>query len=231
MKIKTHIDQIKKVNCYITINDTNINNLSVMKALGVYLDENLTWEHHVKNLSKSCDKISMGFNILKKYFTLSELITLVTSLFYSKMYYASEVWLSTNLTIQSQKLLMSMSSKILKTISGIKCNQEDGISYVDLHRKLNRATPLMMSSYIQLTCLHRILTTSTPNNVFLDLIAHHYDATRHYKPTFIKDNRSRAGMNVFRNRIQKATNQIQEDMTLLTFNQLKVLAKREFLTF
>jgi len=221
----------KTINCTIRINNIEITNKPSMKALGLTLDAHLNWEDHILKQSKQCDKITMGFNLLKKHFNRDELLTLVTSLFYSKLYYASEVWLSSNLSMRSQKLLLTTSSRVLKTISGIKCNHEDKISYYELHKRLNRATPQMMTLYVQATCLHRVLTNNVPNNVFLDLLYHHYEARRHYKPTFSKTNKTRVGCNIFRNRIQKSTNQLSTDLTVLSYNQLKVIAKRDFLKF
>jgi len=62
----------KRVNCYITINETRVDNKQTLKALGIHLDSNLTWEYQIQQMSKTCDKLNMGFNILKKHFTINE---------------------------------------------------------------------------------------------------------------------------------------------------------------
>jgi len=221
----------KKSKCHIDVNGTRVENKSALKALGIYLDENLNFERHVQYISNSCQKINMGFNILKKHFNLNELLHLVTSLYFSKMYYASEVWLSHNLTVKLQKTLLSVSARVLKTISGIRCDQNDRISFIELHKQFNRATPVMMTSYVQATCLHRVLNSEVPQNIFMDLLVNHVDARRHYKPTFIKSNKSRVGENILRNRIQKMTNKLSMDITTLTYNQLKIQAKKDFLSY
>jgi len=147
------------------------------------------------------------------------------------MYYAAEIWLQPKLSVKLQRSLLSSSSKVLKTITGIKCNDMDGVSFYDLHKMTGRATPNMMLHYIQATCLHRIMTSQIPNSMYEDLLLHHIEPRRHYKPTFVKSNKTRAGENIFRNRIQKTCSTITKDMTLLSYNNLKIVAKRDFLSF
>jgi len=221
----------QKVTCEITVGTTRINSQMYMKALGVFIDVNLKWENHINYVSKQCDKINMGFRILKKYFNQNELLQLATSLYYSKLYYASEVWLWPNMPTGLLKILTSTSSKILKTITGIKCDQTDHISFYELHKRTNRATPKMMSLYTQATAMHRIISNQTPMVIFTDLALHHVDSTRHYKPTFVKSSWNRSGDNIFRNRVQKMCNELQTDMTTLSYERLKIVAKRNFLRF
>jgi len=221
----------KRITKSIEINNVQITSKNTMKALGITLDTNLNWETHVNQIARTCDCSNMGFRILKRYFNREELLKLATSLYYSKMYYAAEVWLLPSLNIKLQKTLLTCSSKILKTITGIRCDENDKISYLELHKQTNRATPSMMTSYIQATCLHRIMSTHTPEVVYLDLLANHIETRRHYKPGFAKTNWHRVGENILHNRVQKMTDKITLGMTLLSYDQLKMHAKREFLSF
>jgi len=213
------------------INDITIKSKHTMKALGVTLDQNLNWEQHISNVSKQCSISNMGFRVLRKYFNQQELLQLATSLYYSKMYYAAEVWLQPKLTVKLQRSLLSSSAKILKTITGAKCNEEDRISFYEIHKRTRRATPNMMLHYLQATCLHRIMSTQTPETIYEDLLSSHVEPRRHYKPNFIKSNKTIVGENIFKNRIQKTCSQISKDMTVLSYNALKILAKKDFLNF
>jgi len=221
----------RKVTCQIQINDVIIKNTPTLKTLGITFDENLTWDHQIQQISKSCSKLNSGFQILKKFFTRTELLTLATSLYYSKMYYAAETWLSHGLSVRNQNALMSISAKVLKTVTGIKCNQDDGISFLELHKKTNRATPKMMTSYVQATCLHRIINNEVPSAIYLDLLTHHQELRRHYKPTFVKTNKTKIGENILRNRVQKTKNSLSGDWSVLSYDRMKIKAKRDFLTF
>jgi len=87
----------------ITINQTTIFDRGKIVVLGVILDQTLSWEDHIANLFKSLSKINSAFCIFKKYFTTQELISLATSLYYSKMYYCSSIWLTESLSAKSKK--------------------------------------------------------------------------------------------------------------------------------
>jgi len=219
----------KKVQPTIQIGEERILAKTNMKALGITLDCNLNWECHINNVTKACYKTNMGFKIFKKYFTKEELLKLATSFYYSKLYYAAVVWQLPTLSTKLQKTLLSLSSLVLKTITGHRCNQEDKISFMKLHRITNRATPTMMAKYIQVTNLHRIMANKVPENVYLDLLVHHVENRRHYKPSFMLTNSTRVGRNIFRNRIRRSCDEISGDMTILSFNQLKIQAKKDFL--
>jgi len=111
--------------CTIDLNGTIIQSKTSMKALRIILDTNLKWEEHVAHASKQCDRMNMGFCLLKKFFNKTELLQLATSMYYSKLYYASEVWLWPNCPTKILKTLRATSAKILKTITGLKCDQND----------------------------------------------------------------------------------------------------------
>jgi len=128
--------------------------------------------------------------------------------------------------------------KILGVTFDFNLNWEEHISKVtklctkmNMGFRLNRATPIMITRYVQAMTLLRILTSQVPKNVYLDLLQHHVDTRRYYKPSFITNNSSRVGLIIFRNRIQKMCNQISKDIILLLFNQLKICAKTDFLIF
>ena len=63
-----------------------------IKYLGVNLDENLDWNHHVDVISK---KVSRGIGVMyriRRYVDLSVLKSIYYSLIYSHLLYAIEVW-------------------------------------------------------------------------------------------------------------------------------------------
>jgi len=213
------------------LNDVIVKSTNNIKALGITLDSNLNWELHISNVSKSLNKLNMGFRSMKKYLNQEELLKLATSFYYSKMYYAACVWLIPTLTTKLWRVLMTSSSSVLKSITGIRCDENDRISYLELHKITKRATPIMMMKYVQATTLHRISSSGIPNNVYVDLITHHIENRRHYRPNFIKSNLTRAGGNIFRNRIQHMCNELSSDLTEQSYDQLKITAKRDFLTF
>ena len=76
----------------IKINQIPVKQVSTTKSLGVYINENLTWERHITELSK---KIAFGISAIKRirYFVPRQtLITIYISMVQSHFYYCSVVW-------------------------------------------------------------------------------------------------------------------------------------------
>jgi hypothetical protein len=77
---------------------------------------------------------------VRGYFSKDELLRLCTSLYFSKLYYASEVWLIPNLKESLFKKLYSQSGKCLKIVDLTKSYRELNLSY-------QRATPKIFAWY------------------------------------------------------------------------------------
>ncbi len=76
--------------------------------------------------------------MIRKYFKTFEIIQLLTSNFYSKLYYGSEIWHLPTLNLHCKKLLLSASANALKLCNAI---YDPNISYVDLHNLHKQALP------------------------------------------------------------------------------------------
>ena len=74
------------------INNKNIKQENFVKYLGIIIDSNLNWYHHVHELSKKV-KRSMGiFSKIRHYINLSTLKQLYYSLIYSHLSYGIIIW-------------------------------------------------------------------------------------------------------------------------------------------
>jgi len=103
-----------KVKAQITVNGKTIKSKESIKILGVQFDSKLEWSKHIEGMSRSLKSVSYGISKLRNYFTQPELLGLVTTLGYSKMYYGSPVWLSRGLHDINQKKLMRTSAALIK---------------------------------------------------------------------------------------------------------------------
>ena len=89
------------------INQVPIKQVSTVTSLGVHIDENLTWECHVNELSKKrSKKIDSGISALKRIrhtVPCNTLLTICNSLVQPHLDYCSSVWGSCSKSL-SQKL-------------------------------------------------------------------------------------------------------------------------------
>jgi hypothetical protein len=117
-----------------------------MNVLGLTFNSKLNWGPQVSCAIKGANNSLQPIKMIRKYFKTSEIIQLLTSNFYSKLYYGSEIWNLPTLNSNCKKLLLSASADALKL-----CNAfyNPSILYVDLHKLHRRALPNNFCTYIQ----------------------------------------------------------------------------------
>ena len=131
-----------------------------MNVLGVCFDSKLTWSTHIANT------INKAIKLIKKYFTNNEILQLLTSNFYSILYYNSEIWHLPSLPPQSKQLLLSASAKALK-IS--QTNPDTMQSYANVHKECKRAQPNEILEYKHSILLHKIYNNHVPLRKWIEL--------------------------------------------------------------
>ena len=112
----------------VVINVINVNS-------AIIFDSKLTWATHVpKRISKSY-KALHEIKMIEKYFHQSEILSLLTSNFFSILYFISEVWHIPNLNQNLNQFLLSASTNALK-ISPRNPNCYE--SFTDIHKSCIR---------------------------------------------------------------------------------------------
>ena len=84
-------------------------------VLGVTFDLKLNWTTHIHKTVAKCAKSLNALKIKRKYFTTKEFLMLLTSNYYSILYYNSEIWMIHSLSVANKKLLFSTSANALKS--------------------------------------------------------------------------------------------------------------------
>ena len=136
----------------ITLNNAKIKSSFEMNVLGVLFDSKLTWANHVSKQINKANKALHAIKLIKKYFNPSEILTLLTSNFYSVLYYNSEVWHLPTLKPQIKQLILSASANALK------CSQrkpDPMQSFLNIHLEAKRATPEKFMIYKHAILLHK----------------------------------------------------------------------------
>jgi hypothetical protein len=76
-----------------------------MKVLGLVFYTKLTWYPQVMTAIEKANKIKQGLGLIGRYFTKEEMVKISTSLFYSRLYYGTKVWLHSGLSAVLRKKL------------------------------------------------------------------------------------------------------------------------------
>ena len=124
-----------EINGSLILSKLNIN------VLGVIFDSKLQWGPQVESAIKKSNKAKHAIMLIRKYFNKTELSTLLTSNYYSILYYNCDVWLIPSLKPQLKQLLLSASAKALNICTP---NYNNVMSYDQIHAMNNRATPKQM---------------------------------------------------------------------------------------
>ena len=136
----------------LTINGSEIKSTPLIKVPGVYFDSKLNWQKHIEMaISKSCKALQV-IKLIKKHFSKKELMTLVTSKYYSILFYNSSIWLIPGLTCQSKLAILNASAALLKFC----CAQYHNLmSYERLHEITGRPLPNAICKCNQALLLHK----------------------------------------------------------------------------
>ena len=124
----------------ITVGNVCVESSHQLSCLGIIMDNRLSWDKQVDKAITESRKALQAVRVVRRFFNREETVKLVTSLVYSRLYYASEVWLLPTLKEGLFKKLYSQSGKILKVV-------DKELSYTQLHKTLSRATPQIYSLY------------------------------------------------------------------------------------
>ena len=210
----------------IMVNNSKITSKNNMNVLGVIFDSNLNWNDQVANAISKSNKALHCIKLIKYYFTSMELQQLITSNYYSILYYNSEIWNIPNLKNELKRRLVSASANALKICTP---SYHDRMSYVELHKINNRATPNEFCNYKHALLLHKLIHTEIPSSDWIDMNFQQNFNNRSTKINFFKNNRFKVGENLMCNRFNILNGKIDYDMINLSDDSYKIKCKSLFL--
>ena len=143
--------------------------------------------------------------MIKKYFKPNEILTLLTSNFYSILYYNSEVWHIPNLKPEIKQHLLSASANALK-LAQLQPDRME--SFLNIHSIAERATPEKILLYKHAILLHKLYNLQTPPMEWVDIHFKQTFNSRQSKFNIIKSNNFKVGNNILSNRLSVLNNKI-----------------------
>jgi exonuclease III len=201
----------------IKINDIEVKSKHSMCVLGVHFDNRLTWEIHVDAAIMKSRKSLHALKTLRCYFTEIEMIKLITANVFSKLYYASMVWLLPNLKENLFKKLFSHSGQVLKIV-------DKNLSHIALHKKFCRSTPKIFSIYQTSMNLFHAIKTAPQEIQSVTL-----NDRRNVRLSFVKENKYKVGLNLVKNRLHSITNVVDKKWMDLSLESYKLECKKRII--
>lgn len=211
------------------VKSESIKNKSTLNVLGITFDSNLKWTEQINKVIANAKKDCYRLRKLKRFFNTEEILGLLTTFVYSKMFYGSTIWLNPYINKSDRKRLMSISTYVIKNAFNLK--DWYLISNKDIHELANRATPNMMSNYSSAVAFRSIMLNNVPQEIAKNIAASTITNVRSEK-FYIQDRSiKRVGLNAFENRLKFVTNKLPLNWSSLSETSFKKLCKTIFLSY
>ena len=212
----------------IVFNGSIIRSKTSINVLGVIFDQKLQWSDQIANCVTKSSKSLVAIKMLKFFFNTTELLTFVTSNYYSVLYYNSEIWhlpsLRSNL---KQKLLSSSSGAIRACVKYCTRN----ISFENLHAMYHRATPEKILLYKSAISLYKLYNYEDLSIEWVSLNVNQILTSRQTKFVISKAHTKKVGINALANRLYILNNKIPLNWLNFSYVTFKLYCKKEFLLF
>ena len=199
-----------------------------INVLGVTFDSKMQWSNHVSKVIVKANKALNAIKLIRKFFNKKELLQLLTSNFFSVLYYSSEVWHLGTLKSTIKRQLFCASSKALRVALHYP---DQSISYMELHKISNRATPLMFAKFKLALLLYKTFNEAIPINEWVTLNFNQINTSRQLTFKCEASNKYVVGKNVPSNRFSELNGMIPLDWLNKSVVSFKILCKQKFLTY
>ena len=199
---------------------------ALINVLGVVFDSKMQWSNQVSQAINNSKRALHGIRLIKKFLTKSETKMLLTSNFYSILYYNCEIWLSQELNARNKQQILSASSNALRILN----NMSDlRISFIQLHKQENRAIPMDFAKYKLSIQLHKIYNENGATNDWQDMNFQQNFNGRNENFNIIDNSNVKVGRNIICNRLKCLNNRVKLDWLNLSLTVFKLKAKSIFL--
>ena len=210
----------------LSIDNSLITSKNEINVLGITFDSKLQWSSQVSRAIRGANNALQAIKLIRKFFTTPEIVQLLTSNFYSRFYYGSEIWHIPTLNRNCKKMLLSASANALKL-----CNvfYDPSVSYIDLHTLHKRALPSKFCLYRHCLLLHKVFNDSIPKRDWIDLNFQMINTSRQI--SFEVQNHSvyKVGNNILSNRLVCINKKVPLNLLNLDIGPFKVTCKNMLL--
>ena len=152
---------------------------------------------------------------------------LLTSNYYSVLYYNSEVWHKPSLHTSFKRQLLSASAAALKIMEQSQDNQ---IAFEQLHLLNARATPIKLMTYKLSLQLYKSYNDNQHNEIWISLNFQQMFNNRTDTILIADESKNRIGKNIIINRLSVLNGKVKLDWMNLSYNAYKLKCKNFFLS-
>ena len=200
---------------------------NTMNVLGMTFDSTMKWKEQVSRAVSEANSSLYAIRVIKKYFNPDEIKNLLTAIFYSRLYYGSEVWHIPGLELaQCKSLKFASANAIRNCLPGYTIMN----THTEIHNLAKRALPAKMCMYKHAIMMYKLMKCELCEDEFLQLNFQLNHNARLPRMNFLKRQRFDVGKNVLLNRMSCLNNMIEKSWLDLGLNSYKLKCKGLFLS-
>jgi len=213
----------------IRVNGTVCKFSNNIKALGIYLDKDLSWDKQAEFVINKGKSLLSHFKFLRKYFNEQQYLKIVSGNYYGAVFYACTVWFDKMKTIHKTKL-NAMHFRMLR----VACRDyKHEISKDELMTRCKRATPIQWVRFLTSSKAIKIARNKEPPDLYDSLMSTCYTEPRKPDIGYFYDNSKRKhGKQIFHNRLE-----IMKEIDfpwlnrIITDDEIRIEMKKTFFKF
>jgi len=171
----TKVKALREEKISLKAGNSTINSVDSIRALGVSIDKKLEWTTHINNISKKFSSLMSGLRIIANKLDRCQTLRVVTSQVFSILYYASPVWLTTELSCKNMRRVESMHFSALRL--AIK-DYKRSINRDNITRQTKRMTPTSWMKYSSASMAIKIIRDQLPNLLHRKIMGNAYQEAR-----------------------------------------------------
>jgi hypothetical protein len=196
---KTELMHFGDATMQISCEDGCLVSSKTMNVLGITFDSKMSWEPQARRAMKNCQMLKPALRCLKTKLSKKELLQVITSNYFSRLYYGAEVWYNP-LSLANKNRLSPVHYYPLRLATN--CFDRKSFSRKFLDKLTQRAPPKELNEYKIGRLLYSITINMSPYALFQEVLSHAViEPRKPENPKFLDMSRLKIGRQSFANRL------------------------------
>ncbi len=214
-----------KENTTIKVRGRTIPAQTEMNVLGITFDSTLTWAKQVAKTTGKTNRMLHGLRKIRRFLDTKQTKQVITSFYFSVLYYGLEVWFHRHLRFDLKQKIRSAHYRALRVIHGNE--KRDVLDTIG-----RRATPDEWADYSVGKFLARTIIRGKPVRLNEEILQNSYSERRQRGRLFFYDNSVRkVGRQCIKNRLRSVARQMKFDWLHSSVDSLRLKLKKSFFPY
>jgi len=197
----------------ITLDGNVIRSKPQIKVLGIVFDSNLDWSAQVAATIGKAARTLHGLRFIRKHLDFRQAKQVITSYFFSVLYYGIEIWYHPHLAFDLKRRVRAAHYRAMRLVYGTMKSRAE--------LNLLRATPDEMALFNCAKLLTNVCNTGLPNRLATQLDENCFYERRYpWRLQFFDSSIRKIGKQCFKNRLSQVARMLKFDWLILSRTEI-----------